>query len=96
MEFDKLFNGINSPNTRYNFPFPSYPPNINGELFIKIASEEINDCNFFLNNICSKCKNPEVICIIEDLSNFMRYKKLKKCMKKVRTIKYDNKEKNSK
>ena len=76
-------------NTIYKFPFPNHIPKISLNLFVKIANEEINDCDFFLNYICPGCNDPQVVCIIEDRNSFLRYKKLKKCMKKVRN-KQDN------
>lgn len=82
MHFNKLLNDRINPKIRYNYPFPNHPPNIKSDLFIKIAKEEINECQLFQDKRCSKCKCPEVICIVEDLNNFMRYKQLKECMKK--------------
>jgi hypothetical protein len=74
-------------NARYTLPFPSYPPKIDIYTFIKIANEEINDCNFFINYLCPRCNDPQVVCIIEDRNSFFKYKKLKECMKKIRNKK---------
>jgi hypothetical protein len=76
-------------NARYTLPFPSYPPKIGIDTFIKIANEENNDCNLFIDCICPRCNDPQVVCIVENRNSFERYKQLKKCGKKVRN-KQDN------
>ena len=69
-------------NKTFKFPFPNYTPYISLFRLFSIGEKEINECGMFYEKNCFVCKNPDVICIIEGFNNFLRYKKLKECMKK--------------
>jgi len=51
---------------------------------IKVGDREKTECKTFYKKRCEHCKKQEIVCIVvgDYIDSFMRYKQLKKCIRK--------------
>jgi hypothetical protein len=80
----QVFLKSSTPIPPVHFPVGSGIPVTPITKVIKIGDKEDAECKTFYKKNCTRCNKPDVICIVagDYLDSFMRYKQLKKCIKK--------------